>query len=151
MHRLLMATGIFLSLCLAVPAWASGMIKKESPYDVQITLDRLERVLKARGIRVVARIDHAAAAKAAGEELLPTQLLIFGNPKLGTPLMNINREVGFDLPLKALAWKDDEGKVWLGLTNPADINQTYALAGGSGTIDKMDAVLKDIMNVVLAD
>ena len=77
----------------------------ESKYSVKESLDRLSAILTKKGIRVMARVNHAAGAKAAGLKLPPTELLIFGNPKLGTPLMQTNRMIGLDLPMKVLAWQ----------------------------------------------
>ncbi|HEV3177113.1 MAG TPA: DUF302 domain-containing protein [Stellaceae bacterium] len=90
-----------------------GLITIASNHSVKETLDRLEASLKAKAITVFARIDHAAGAKSVGMELRPTELLIFGNPKAGTPLMQADQTIGLDLPLKALAWQDAAGKVWL--------------------------------------
>lgn len=100
---------------LAAPTTAladpAGLMTRVSPYPVAETVDRLEAVLKARGVKVFARIDHAAEARAAGLELRPAQLLIFGNPKVGTPMMQAAPEMGLDLPMKALAWQDEQGRV----------------------------------------
>ena len=74
-------------------------------------------------------MDHAAGAKKIGQELKPTELLIFGNPKLGTPLMQANRRIGLDLPLKALAWEDDAGKVWLAYTAPSALKARHRRRG----------------------
>ena len=137
-----LVTAWIVLVALAMPALAGATTKMASPYDVKTTLDRLEDVMKAKGITIFARIDHAAGAKSVGNSLPPTELMIFGNPKLGSPLMAINREVAFDLPLKALAWEDADGKVWLAITNPAELNQVYALAGADGVIDKMSAAIK---------
>lgn len=130
-------------------AMAGAMLKMESPHSVKDTLDRLQTIFEEKGITVFARIDHAAGARSVGADLLPTELMIFGNPQLGTPLMKLNREVGFDLPLKALAWKDKDGKVWLAVTNPAELNQTYALAGANGVIEKMTGALKGLTSKAL--
>jgi len=97
------------------------MIKKMSQYDVPATLDRLEHALKDKGIAIVARVDHAAAANKVDMELRPTQVLFFGNPKLGTPLMQSNQAAGLDLPMKVLAWQDEDGKTWLGYHSPQQI------------------------------
>ena len=110
-------------------AMKAGLIKMESAHDAATTLDRLEKILAGKGITVLARVDHAAAATKAGMELPPTQLLIFGNPKLGTPLMKANREAGIALPLKALAWTADDGKNWLAVTDPASIKASFNLEG----------------------
>ncbi len=134
---------------MVVPAAAGGMLKMASPYDAKTTLDRLETVMKEKGITIFARIDHAAGAASVGETLPPTELMLFGNPKLGTPLMLINREAGFDLPMKAMAWEDADGKVWLAITNPAELNQVYALAGADGVIEKMSAAVKALTTKAL--
>ena len=142
MRNLLIALVV---LCgLANPATAGRMTKMESPFDVKTTLDRLEAILKQNGITIFVRIDHAQGAQSVGETMPPTELMLFGNPKLGTPLMMLNREVGFDLPMKALAWEGADGKVWLAVTNPAELNQVYALAGADGVIDKMTEALKKL-------
>jgi len=95
------------------------LTERPSPYPVAETLDRLETLLGEKGVRVFARIDHAAEAKAAGLELRPMQLLIFGNPKAGTPLMQTAPSIGLDLPMKVLAWEDDQGQVRV-IWNSAD-------------------------------
>jgi uncharacterized protein (DUF302 family) len=107
-------------LTLTVPAGATGgLVAKRSSYPVAETMDRLERTVKDRQLIVVARVDHAAAAQKAGLTLRPTQLLIFGNPKAGTALMQSAQSIGIDLPLKVLVWEDDKGQVWLGYNDPA--------------------------------
>ena len=103
----------------ATPFAADGLISVKSPYPVGQTLDRLESGAKQRGLKVFARIDHAAGASSVGKSLRPTELLIFGNPQGGTPLMECAQSAGIDLPLKALAWQDEQGQVWLGYNDPA--------------------------------
>jgi uncharacterized protein (DUF302 family) len=122
------------------------MITKKSHHDVQDTLDRLETALKHKGIAVTARIDHAAAARKVGGELRPTQLLVFGNPKLGTPLMQSNQRVGLDLPLKVLAWEDAQGQVWLGYTPPREIATRHTIADRATVIETMSVLLDDLTN-----
>ena len=90
-----------------------GLVTIASDHPVKDTIDRLVTALEAKGLSVYARIDHAAGAVSAGLALRPTELLIFGNPKGGTPLMQANQTMGIDLPLKALAWEDAAGSVWL--------------------------------------
>ncbi len=90
-----------------------GLVSVASKYSVKDTLDRLEADLKVKGITVFARIDHAAGAAAVAMPLRPTEVLIFGNPKAGTPLMQSKQTIGIDLPLKMLGWEDADGKVWL--------------------------------------
>jgi uncharacterized protein (DUF302 family) len=105
------------------------VVAKKSPHSVPATLDRLTEVLTARGIAVAARIDHAAAAQKIGQSLKPTQLLVFGNPKLGTPLMQSNRRIGLDLPMKVLAWEDDGGQVWVAYVKPEALKSDHAVGG----------------------
>jgi uncharacterized protein (DUF302 family) len=91
----------------------NGLITIASAHSVKETIDRLEADAKSKGLTVVARVDHAAGAQAVGMALRPTELLIFGNAKGGTPLMQAHQTIGIDLPLKALAFEDAAGKVWL--------------------------------------
>jgi len=100
---------------------AEGLVKLESPHSAEETMDRLERTVEARGLNVFARIDHAAGAERVDMALRPTQLLIFGNPQGGTPLMQCAQTVGIDLPLKALVWEDADGRVWLGYNDPVHL------------------------------
>jgi len=105
---------------LMVPSIAvaadAGIITKKSKYSVSETLDRFEAAVKARagaGFKVFTRIDHAAAAKEAGLNMRPSTVVVFGNPKLGTPVMLKTPVLGLDMPPKALVWEDDQGNVWL--------------------------------------
>ncbi|MFQ5746261.1 MAG: DUF302 domain-containing protein [Gemmatimonadota bacterium] len=107
--------------------WGVGSIRLRSDRSVAETLDRLESLAKEKGLKVFARIDHAGGAATVGVELPPTQLLIFGSPRVGAPLMRCDREVGLDLPMKALAWKDAEGGVWLTVTDPAALTRNHDL------------------------
>ncbi len=92
---------------------AAGLITIRSAFSVKETIDRLEANATSHGLTIFARIDHAGGAAQVGMPLRPTELLIFGNAKGGTPLMQDHQTAGLDLPLKALAWEDAEGKVWL--------------------------------------
>ncbi|MEW6437917.1 MAG: DUF302 domain-containing protein [Pseudomonadota bacterium] len=122
---------------------SNGLITVPSNYSVKQTLDRLETALKAAGITIFARVDHAGGAASVGLALRPTELLIFGNPKGGTPLMQANQLIGLDLPLRVLAWEDEAGNAnltyndvdWLAarynlgaLTEPAREGLTKVLA-----------------------
>lgn len=90
-----------------------GLITLKSPHSVKATADKLENLLREKGQNIFARISHSDGAMNAGLKLKPTVLIIFGNPKGGTPLMNCNRTVAIDLPQKFLIWEDDSGQVWL--------------------------------------
>jgi uncharacterized protein (DUF302 family) len=101
------------------------MIDLPSPYSVPETLARLESILKERGVTIFARVDHSGEAAKAGLSMRPTQLLIFGSPKGGTPLMVAAPSVAIDLPLKALAWEDEFGKVWLSFNATEYLQQRH--------------------------
>lgn len=116
-------------------------ITKESQRSVGETIDALQKMLVEKGIKIMARVDHAEGAKGAGLELPPTQLLIFGNPKLGTPLMQSNPLIGLDLPMKALAWQDADGKVYLSYTAPADLKDRYDIDDRDEVFAKMTKAL----------
>jgi len=103
----------------------NGMIHLASSFSVPETLRRLESLLQVRGIAIFARIDHSGEAEKAGLKMRPTQLLIFGSPKQGTPLMVVSATLAIDLPLKALAWEDASGKVWLSCNTPEYLKQRH--------------------------
>ncbi|HTC36985.1 MAG TPA: DUF302 domain-containing protein [Bryobacteraceae bacterium] len=105
-----------------------GIISKPSKYSVPETLHRLETILTAKGIKVFALVDHSGEAEKAGLKMPPTQLLIFGNPKGGTPVMLAAPTSAIDLPWKALAWQDAGGQVWLSYNDAAYIQQRYGLS-----------------------
>jgi len=127
---------------------ADAYILKKSPYSVNETLDRLEVVLKKKGITVFARVDHKAGANKVGLNMQPTQLLIFGNPKMGTPLMNENRLMGLDLPMKALAYEDAASQVWLAYLNPAELQQRHSIKNQT-VINKMAQALNSLTSKAL--
>ncbi len=105
-----------------------GLITKPSKYSVPETLHRLETILEAKGIKIFALVDHSGEAEKAGLKMPPTQLLIFGNPKGGTPVMLAEPTSAIDLPLKALAWQDAQGQVWLSYNDPAYIQRRFGLS-----------------------
>ena len=105
----------------------SGIIDIPSPYSVPETLARLQSILKEKGVTVFALIDHSGEAAKVGLTMRPTQLLIFGNPKGGTPVMVAAPSVAIDFPLKALAWEDTQGKVWLSYNSPEYLQQRHGI------------------------
>jgi uncharacterized protein (DUF302 family) len=119
----------------------SGLESVKSAHGVDETLNRLESALREKGMRIFARIDHARGAQEAGMELPPTALLIFGNPKAGTPLMSCGRGVAIDLPQKALAWEDEDGQVWLSYNNPRYLAERHGLEGCDEILDKVSKAL----------
>jgi uncharacterized protein (DUF302 family) len=134
------AAALLLSLSVT-PALAEKLVTLESKFDVKETLDRLAAELDKRGIKVAARVDHAAGAKAVGMELPPTEVLMFGNPKLGTPLMQSSPAIGIDLPMKVLAWQDKAGKVWIGYTAPDTLKARHGIADRDEVFKAMAAAL----------
>ena len=114
-----MAVLLLLSVLSAPVLAADGLIAGKSPHSVKDTMDRLEVAAKGKGLNVFLRVDHAAGAKKIGKDLRPTELLVFGSPQGGTPLMECAQGAGIDLPLKALAWQEAGGQVWLGYNDPA--------------------------------
>lgn len=106
---------------------ASGLISVKSTFSVQQTADRLQSVLQEKGMTIFARIDHRAAAAKVGKKLRPTELIIFGNPKVGSPLMICAQTMGIDLPQKALIWQDASGQVWLSYNDPQYLAQRHGI------------------------
>jgi uncharacterized protein (DUF302 family) len=105
-----------------------GIIRMPSHHNVAKTMERLQTLLKERGILVFAHIDFSADAARAGLTMRPEQMLIFGNPKAGTPLMVESPPAGLDLPLKALVWEDAEGKTWVAYNDPQYIVRRHGLS-----------------------
>jgi uncharacterized protein (DUF302 family) len=105
----------------------NGLITITSNHSVKETLDRLEASLRGNGVTVFARIDHAAAAASVDMTLPPTELIIFGQPQAGTPLMQAQQSIGIDLPLKMLAWQDGNGKNWLAYNDIAWLAKRHGL------------------------
>jgi uncharacterized protein (DUF302 family) len=116
----------------------NGLTTIPSDFSVEETIDRLAAIVTSKGLNVFARIDHAANATQAGLSLRPTYLIIFGNPKAGTPLMQDNQISGIDLPVKALAWEDEAGQVWL------TYNEASWLVNRHHLSEKTEAVVKAI-------
>ncbi len=107
----------------------NGIVNILSKHSVPETLDRLTTILDSKHLRVFARIDHSGEARAVGLSMRPTQLLVFGNPRTGTPLMIAAPEIAIDLPLKALAWEDEHGQVWLSYNSPAYLQNRFGISG----------------------
>ena len=126
---------------------ADGLITKKSKYSVSQTLDKLEAVLKKKGISVAVRWKHDKKANGVGIPLRPTELLIFGNPKIGSHMFTSNQTAGIDLPLKALAWEDKNGNVFLSYNDPAYIAKRHHINDRAQTLKKMSGALNKLSNV----
>jgi uncharacterized protein (DUF302 family) len=105
----------------------NGLLQVASPYTVKETLRRLESVLAERGVRLFALIDHSGEAEKIGMKMRPTKLVIFGSPKGGTPVMVAAPTLAIDLPLKALIWEDEGGKVWVSYNSPEYLQQRHGV------------------------
>lgn len=134
----------------ATAAAINGFIVKNSPHSVVETADRMQKALEAKGIHVIGRVNHDQNAASVGLKLRPTILLIFGNPKLGTPLMAAQQTAGIDLPLKALIWQDAKGKVHIGYNDPAYIARRHHIRGQAAVIKKMSAALNKFTDEAIA-
>ncbi|MBV8681459.1 MAG: DUF302 domain-containing protein [Caulobacteraceae bacterium] len=131
---------------MAVDTRPAGLIVAPSEHGPKETADRLVAAVTGHGMKVMARIDHAGAAASVGLSLRPTEVIIFGNPMGGTPLMQAVQTVGIDLPLKALVWQDEAGKTWVGYNAPQWIADRHGAAGGiEAPIGKMTQVLSDVV------
>lgn len=133
----------FLTLMIFTPlAFANGgMVKLKSAHDVKNTADKLEKILISKGMTVFTRIDHAKGAKKVGETLRPTELVIFGNPKIGTKLMNCQQTVAIDLPQKALIFEDEKGQVWFIYNNPEYLVNRHGVEGCEKVVEKVKGAL----------
>src|SRR5689334_19170184 len=118
-----------------------GLTSIQSSFGPKETMDRLEAEIRANGMEVFARIDHAAGAAKVGLTLAPTELIIFGNARAGTPLMQSVQTVGIDLPLKALVWRDAANKTWLSYNEAGWIARRHGIADKDGVVGKMSEML----------
>lgn len=127
---------------------ADGVIKKRSNFPVSETADRFERMAEEKQLSVFTRIDHAENARHASLTLRPTETVVFGNPKVGTPLMQCAPSVAIDLPQKALIWQDDDGQVWFAYNDPAYLKKRHAITGCNKQLDKIATVLDSLSDRV---
>ena len=128
---------------------ADGLTTLKSSHGPKETMDRLVAELQAKGLTIFARVDHAAGAREAGLELRPTELVIFGNAKGGTPLMQADQAIGIDLPLKALIWQDEAGNTWLSYNDPAWLAQRHGITEQTKTVAaNMSGMLRALAKVV---
>lgn len=146
--RILFLTAALLLAAFTPASAGEGLVVKASPYSVAETIDRLEAIFKKKGITVFARIDHAAGAAKIGDSLPPTELIIFGNPKLGTPLMKSQRKIGIALPLKVLAWEDG-GKVKIAYTKPSQLAKRYGVHDQDPVVQKIAGALNNLTNAAI--
>ena len=140
MYRTLL-TFIFVTLFMSSAFAAEGMVSIKSAHTVAVTADRLEKILLSKGMTVFKRIDHTAGAQKVGKSLRPTELVIFGNPKVGTPLMLCSQSIAIDLPQKALIWEDEAGQVWFSYNDPQYLAQRHNTQGCDEVLKKVAGAL----------
>ncbi len=149
LRPLILATAV--STIMTLPAYAADLISKVSPHSVTITMDRLTAAVEGAGATVFARVDHAAGAEKVDLILRPTELLIFGNPKLGTPAMIDGQTSGLDLPLRVLAFADEKGVVHVTYHDPAHLGQTHGLPADAKYLAMMTGALDKLTSKAIAE
>lgn len=149
MNRFLTTVVVVLLSIASIASAADGLIIIKSPHGAKATMDKLEMIVKEKGLNVFARIDHAAGAAKVGKTLRPTELLIFGNPQGGTPFMECAQSVGIDLPLKALVWEDSSSQVWLGFNDPVYLAKRHGVTQ-CPIAEKLGKALKRITAAAVA-
>ena len=132
---------VLVSLIATAANAADGLVTLQSAHSVDETADRLVKVLNKKGMTVFTRIDHAAGAAKVDKNLRPTQVVIFGNPKVGTPLMKCAQSIAIDLPQKALIHEDAAGKVWYSYNDPAYLANRHSLSGCEEVLKKVSGAL----------
>ncbi|MBD3309226.1 DUF302 domain-containing protein [candidate division KSB3 bacterium] len=141
MRKIFVLSCVLLFVLMSTAFAENGLVHVKSAYDVKTTADRLESILKDKGMTVFIRINHAEGAEKVGKKLRPTEVVIFGNPNVGTPFMQCQQSVAIDLPQKALIWQDEQEEVWLTYNDP----QFLATRHG---ITKCEKVLEKIANAL---
>jgi uncharacterized protein (DUF302 family) len=149
MKRSLFTTAIFF-LSVALAFADNGTISVKSAYDVRTTADRLEQELLKKGMTVFTRIDHAEDAARVGKKLPPSELIIFGNPNVGAPLMQCGQSIGLDLPQKALIWKADNGEVWYTYNDPNYLAKRHHLTECLDLLEEIRGSLDKIAHTATA-
>ena len=139
-----------MSAAVAGQSDEQGLVSKKSPYSVTVTLDRLEKILKDKGVTIATRWSHDAGAAKAGISLRPTELLIFGNPNVGSHFFTSKQAAGIDLPMKALAWQGEAGQVWLTYNDPAYIAGRHGIKDRGEVVQKMSKALDMFSNAAVA-
>lgn len=139
--RILIVLALFCSLCVHAVYAGEGLVNVKSSHTVKETADRLESLLRDKEMTLFIRIDHTAGAQKVGEQLRPTEVIIFGNPKVGTPFMRCGQSVAIDLPQKALIWEDELGDVWLTYNDPRYLADRHGITGCEEVIAKIAKAL----------
>ncbi|MDZ7829680.1 MAG: DUF302 domain-containing protein [Halofilum sp. (in: g-proteobacteria)] len=145
---LLLVLVVPLPLAAGGPA-TDGLVRKASPHGVGETLDRLERLLTDKGITVALRWPHGQRAGGVDIDLRETEVMIFGNPALGSHLMTSRQTAGIDLPMKALAWRDADGQVWLAYNDPEWIAERHGIEDRADVLSRMSGALDKLTDAAI--
>ncbi|WP_234496239.1 DUF302 domain-containing protein [Vibrio maritimus] len=129
------------SVLASTSATDDGLVRVKSTHDVSMTADKLAGLLESKGMTIFTRVKHSDSAKKVGVELRPTELIIFGNPKVGSPLMACSQSVAIDLPQKALIMEDDRGEVWLVYNSPSYLAARHHIEGCDKVLSKVEGAL----------
>ena len=143
-REMISVQALIIAILLSTQAYADssdGIVRIKSNNSVTATIDKLETVLKKKGMTIFTRVDHTAGAEKAGLKIRPTELLIFGNPKVGTPLMLCSQTAALDLPQKSLAYEDENGQVWLVYNDPAYMAKRHNIKGCEKAVQKVTNAL----------
>jgi len=143
MKKLIFTALLILSIAIPTEA-ADGVVNVQSTFNVEESADRMESILKEKGMTIFNRIKHSEGAGKVGIELRDTELIIFGNPKVGSPLMKCQQSVAIDLPQKALIWEDDEDKVWISYNDPRYLGERHNITDCEEVILKIEKALAGI-------
>ena len=150
MKRLII-TGLLIFFIPVSLIAAEGMVNIQSTFNVKKTADRMESILQQKGMTVFNRIKHSEAAAKVGIELHDTELIIFGNPKVGSPLMKCQQSIAIDLPQKALIWENDKKEVWISYNSPGYLVKRHAVAGCEKVLSKVEKALAGISKAAASD
>lgn len=151
MKKISVLLGLTIAALVATSAQAAeGLIALKSPHPAKETMNRFETVALQKGQKVFARVDHAAGAVSAGKTLRATEVLIFGNPQAGTPLMECAQSMGVDLPQKALVWEDDKGQVWLAVNDMAYLAKRHAISAPCPAVEAVGKALGGLAAAAVA-
>jgi uncharacterized protein (DUF302 family) len=143
MNKLILIAMLILTIAIPVEA-ADGVVDVQSAFTVKETADRMEKIMKEKGMTIFNRIKHSESAGKVGIELRDTELIIFGNPKVGSPLMKCQQSVAIDLPQKALIWEDGKSKVWISYNDPRYLEKRHNITGCEEVISKIEKALAGI-------
>lgn len=143
-------SGVFSLMFSGVISAAEGVVSIKSHHSTKATADRFEAILNDKGLTLFSRINHRKNATGVDLELAPTEVIIFGNPKVGTPLMQCSKTVAIDLPQKALFWQDEKGQSWMSYNDPKYLMQRHGIEGCDKVVNKISRVLETLSKAAIA-